>query len=237
MALSVTVHGFMTLAGTQPAGRWATADITEHNGDDVLVYTVPSTVEYMIVAISLTNRLDYTADGICIAISQSDDPEPSEFVEWNSSVTAGGTLERTQILLNANDKIFVRWENESYELRLDDTSDPISPGNNLVEGETANFLFKLRDVNVPDPLAYTAPDIYWTLVDATTDDFVAVSGTVTGDLATSEHNGLEENLATYPISIQAQLPFLNPGVYTLQVQKTDAAGRYLDASTVELVTA
>lgn len=109
MALSVTLHGFMTLNGSQPAGRWATADITVQDGSDTLLYTVPPTVEYMIVALNITNRLNDSADSVSVAVSQDAVPNGYDFIEWNAVIVPSGTLERTQIVLNANDKVFVRW--------------------------------------------------------------------------------------------------------------------------------
>lgn len=236
MALSVTLHGFMTLNGSQPAGRWATANITVQDGADTLLYTVPPTVEYMIVAISLTNRLDQTVSGVSIAVSQDNPPNPYDFVEWNTSIVPSGTLERTQIVLNANDKIFVRWENESYGVVLDSTSNVDTPGNNLTDGETASYIVTIRDVNVADELAYTAPDVYWSIADATTSDFTAVSGTVTGDLATSTYNAATTTMtSTYPIDIIAQNPIGTPGVYTVNFQKTDASGRFIGSASLELL--
>jgi hypothetical protein len=236
MALSITVHGFMTLAGTQPAGRWATADITAQDGADNLIYTAPPTVEYMIVAISVTNRLEETVNNVSIAVSQDSDPNPYDFIEWNTSIVPSGTLERTQVTLNANDKLFIRWENESYSVALDGTSNVDTPGNNLTDSETAQFIFTIRDVNVPDELAYIAPDIYWSIPDATTDDFTAVSGTVVGALATSTYDAANTTMvSTYPIDIISGSPILNPGVYTVNFQKTDASGRFIGASTLELL--
>ena len=236
MALSVTLHGFMTLNGSQPAGRWATADITVQDGADTLLYTVPPTVEYMIVAISLTNRLDETVSGISIAVSQDTPPNPYDFVEWNTSIVPSGTLERTQIVLNASDKVYVRWENESYSVALDSTSNVDTPGNNLTDGETASYIFTIRDVNVADELAYVAPNIYWSIADATISDFTAVNGTVAGGLATSTYDAANTTMvSTYPVDITAQTPIGTPGVYTVNFQKTDATGRFIGLSTLELL--
>lgn len=235
MALSVTLHGFMTLNGSQPAGRWATADITAQDGADNLLYTVPPTVEYMMVAISLTNRLPQTASGVSIAVSQDTPPNPYDFVEWNTSIVPSGTLERTQITLNANDKVYVRWENETYNVVLDDTSNTDTEGNQLTDAETASFILTIRDVNVPDPGAYTAPDVYWSVPGATTDDFVSVSGTVLGGAATVVHDGGTTATVTYPIDLTSATPIVNPGTYTVNFQKTDATGRFLASSTLELL--
>lgn len=110
MALSVTVHGFMTLTGTQTAGRWGTANIINEDGADTVVYQVPSVgVDYMILAVSITNRAPVTASDVSVAISSDVTPKSFEFIEYQSSLVPSGTLERTQIVASPGDKIFVRW--------------------------------------------------------------------------------------------------------------------------------
>lgn len=110
MALSVTVHGFMTLTGTQTAGRWGTANIINEDGSDTVVYQVPSVgVDYMILAVSITNRAPVTASDVSVAISSDVTPKSFEFIEYQSSLVPSGTLERTQIVASPGDKIFVRW--------------------------------------------------------------------------------------------------------------------------------
>jgi hypothetical protein len=125
MALSVTVHGFMTLTGTQTAGRWGTANIATEDGADTVVYTVPSVgVDYMLLAISITNRAPVTASNVSVAVSSEITPRSYEFVEYNSSLVPSGTLERTQIVASPGDKIFVRWgiPEPRNELRVIDNS-------------------------------------------------------------------------------------------------------------------
>ena len=111
MALSVSVYGFLTGPDDQTAGRWATANITQQDGSDVVVYTAPAEViaNYMIVAVSVTNRLSTSADNVSIAVASSALPQDYEFVEYNSALVPAGTLERTQIVLSPGDKIIVRW--------------------------------------------------------------------------------------------------------------------------------
>ena len=110
MALSISVYGFMTLTGTQTAGRWATSEILTETGADTLVYTVPSSgVDYMILAVSITNKAAVTASNVSLAISQDATPRGYEFLEFKSSLVPSGTLERTQIVASAGDKIYVRW--------------------------------------------------------------------------------------------------------------------------------
>lgn len=108
MALSVSVYGIPVVAGTQTAGRWATADITTTDGTEYIVYTVPSTVDYVIFSISICNRASVSANGVAIAISPNDVPTDQEYVEWNASLVPNGVLERTQMVANAEDRIIVR---------------------------------------------------------------------------------------------------------------------------------
>lgn len=100
----------MTLTGSQTAGRWATAEILTEDGSDTMVYEVPSVgVDYMILAISITNKNPYTASNVSFAVSQDATPRGYEFLEFRSSLVPAGTLERTQIVASAGDKIYVRW--------------------------------------------------------------------------------------------------------------------------------
>jgi hypothetical protein len=125
MALSISVYGFMTLTGTQTAGRWATAEIATESGADTMVYEVPSVgVDYMILAVSITNKDVATANYVSLAISQDATPRGYEFLEFRSSLVPSGTLERTQIVASAGDKIFVRWgiPTPRNELRIIDNS-------------------------------------------------------------------------------------------------------------------
>jgi hypothetical protein len=63
----------------------------------------------MIVAVSITNRDVVAANNVSFAVSSTEKPQPYEFVEYNSALVPGGTLERTQIILSPGDKIVVRW--------------------------------------------------------------------------------------------------------------------------------
>lgn len=108
MALSVTLHGFATFDGSQTAGRWATANILTTDGSDNLIYTVPVNMQYMILAISVTNRSGESVNNVGIAISQNPAPSGADFIEWNTTIIPFGTLERTQLMLSPGDKIFVR---------------------------------------------------------------------------------------------------------------------------------
>lgn len=109
MSVSVTVHGIPVGDAQQP-GRLATADITTTDGSDIIVYTVPNLpgLNYLIWSISLCNRANTAATNVSIAVSPSDVPQDSEFIEWNATIVPRGVLERTQNVANPGDRIIVR---------------------------------------------------------------------------------------------------------------------------------
>ena len=108
MSLSVTVHGIVVVAGPQTHGRWATADVTTTDGTDNIIYTIPDGVDYAITSVLILNRAAVAATYVSIAIAQADVPNASEFIDWNASLVPRGVLERTQMILNAGDRIIVR---------------------------------------------------------------------------------------------------------------------------------
>ena len=108
MAISATLHGIATVAGPNQNGRWAHQDITTTDGTDVILYTVPATVEYLIAALSVLNRTDDAATDVNIAIAKADVPLDSEFIEWKTSMVPRGVLERTQLLLEPGDRVIIR---------------------------------------------------------------------------------------------------------------------------------
>lgn len=118
MALSVTVHGFTVKTGTQTNGRQATANITEQDGLDNVIYTVPSSAgfDYAIIAISVCNREGTSADEVSIAISDSDLSKPADFIEWKTTIVPRGVLERTQIMVQRGQRVILRWGERPAEL-------------------------------------------------------------------------------------------------------------------------
>jgi hypothetical protein len=71
------------------------------------VYTVPAT-KLASVTISATNQnsTDYTK--IRIALSDTDTPNSSDYIEYDAPIPPGGVLERSAIVLAAGQKIVVR---------------------------------------------------------------------------------------------------------------------------------
>jgi hypothetical protein len=239
MALSVTVHGIPVKAGTQNPGRLATADIQTQDGSDVVLYTVPTVTDvewdYLIFSVSVCNRSSVSANNISIAVADANTPVNSEFVEWNTSLVPRGVLERTQLIANPGQRIIVRWENETAGIKLDGSSDGNTVGNELAENETAQFILTLVNETVADIGSYIAPDIYWEIPTATTAEFTAVSGTISGGTGTTAYNAATTTAkTTYPIDITASSPMGTKGSYLVNFYKTDASGRLLTASTLQL---
>lgn len=169
MALSISVYGFMTLTGTQTAGRWATAEITAETGADTLVYEVPSSgVDYMILAVSITNKDAATASNVSLALSQDAVPRGYEFLEFRSSLVPSGTLERTQIVASAGDKIYVRWgvPTPRNELRIIDNATTgavipmgmtVMPDNAIVAADSiGGAIMYMRNIDAAGDLDTTA---------------------------------------------------------------------------------
>lgn len=70
------------------------------------VYTVP--LDFAgIVTVALLNR---STDSVTvkIATSASTDPDPAEYIEWNTVIKPRGALERTQILLQPGRRILIQ---------------------------------------------------------------------------------------------------------------------------------
>ena len=263
MALSISVYGFMTLTGTQTAGRWATAEITTETGADTLVYTVPSSgVDYMILAVSITNKNTYTASNVSLAISQDATPRGYEFLEFRSSLVPSGTLERTQIVASAGDKIYVRWgvPVPRDELRILDNAEAgsvipmgmtVMPDNAIVAADQFGSSMYLRKIDaagveeataqytLASPHAVLAPttsstlDVTMTTTD--TDTFYEFSSS----LANTQNEGFVytgasgyENFVTTDLRIGGA----NDGTDTFDLYKTSngagSSGLYTSASTL-----
>lgn len=196
MALSVTVHGFMTLTGTQTAGRWGTANIINEDGSDVVVYTVPSVgVDYMILAISITNRAPVTASDVSVAVSSDATPKSYEFIEYQSSLVPSGTLERTQIVASPGDKIFVRWgvPTPRNELRIIDQINSndvfpmgltLLPDSTLVAADQVSgtvYLRKITPAGVEESTAQYTTGEQMMFARNTSDTLAVTAATVTTD--------------------------------------------------------
>lgn len=113
MALSVNMWGFHTRTGDQSNGRFATLNIDTDDGADNLLYTVPNIegLLYAIFAISILNRSpSAAAANINIAIVPANETLGDQhWIEYNNTLVPRGVLERTQLLGNPGDKIYIRW--------------------------------------------------------------------------------------------------------------------------------
>jgi hypothetical protein len=151
MALSVTVHGITIKTGTQTSGRLATADITTQDGLDNVLYTVSQApdMDYAIVAISVCNRESAAAEKISLAVCDSDIPKDVDFIEWNTTLVPNGVLERTQLSIQAGQRVVLRWGDSPLEL--------------VTESEmltTVSYSFSATgtgsfDISTPDQVSFT----------------------------------------------------------------------------------
>lgn len=150
MALSVSVYGINTQTGVQTAGRFGTANITTKTGLPVAVYTVPEnqTLLYSMAAVSITNRDVDSADNVYIAVSQGSVPAPKHYIEWSASLVPSGTLERTQMVLDPGDVVFVQWGNAPAQL-ITESEDPTGASWSASATGTGTF-----DVTKPGEISY-----------------------------------------------------------------------------------
>ena len=86
-------------------GRLGTANIT--TTANTTIYTVPSST-FSVVSVSVCNRNSSTAATIRIAVSSSASPNPDEYIEYDTSLVASGVVERTGLVLAANQNLVVQ---------------------------------------------------------------------------------------------------------------------------------
>jgi hypothetical protein len=86
-------------------GRLGTANIT--TTANTTIYTVPAST-FSVVSVSVCNRNSSTAATIRIAVSSSASPNPDEYIEYDTSLVASGVVERTGLVLAANQNLVVQ---------------------------------------------------------------------------------------------------------------------------------
>jgi len=84
-------------------GRLGTANIT--STANTTIYTVPAST-FSVVSVSICNRNSSAAATIRVAISSSASPAVDEYIEYDTSLVAGGVVERTGLVMDAG-KILV----------------------------------------------------------------------------------------------------------------------------------
>jgi len=85
---------------------------------DVVVYTVPSTVDFATVSINLVNQTGSAAT-IRIAIAASATPGLADYIEYDAILAGKGDgLERTCMVLSAGESIIVRSSNANVAVRV-----------------------------------------------------------------------------------------------------------------------
>ena len=91
-------------------GRLGAADLAG-GGSGTSIYTVPADT-FSVVTVNVCNR-GASATTIRIAVSTSATPSDSEWIEYETSLSAKGVLERTGIVMDAAKQIVVRSSNAS----------------------------------------------------------------------------------------------------------------------------
>jgi hypothetical protein len=85
-------------------GRLGTADLAA--ATNTTVYTCP-TATFAVVTVSVCNR-GTSAANIQVAVASSATPSAAEYLEFDTSLSAKGVLERTGIVLDAGKLLVVR---------------------------------------------------------------------------------------------------------------------------------
>ena len=86
-------------------GRLGTANIT--TTANTTIYTVPSST-FAVVSVNICNRNSTTAATIRVAVSSSASPGLDEWIEYDTSLVAIGVVERTGLVLAANQQVVVQ---------------------------------------------------------------------------------------------------------------------------------
>jgi hypothetical protein len=85
-------------------GRLGIADLAA--ATNTTLYTVPAST-FSVVTVNIVNR-GASAATVRISVSSSATPADSEYIEFDTSLTAKGVLERTGIVLDAGKLLVVR---------------------------------------------------------------------------------------------------------------------------------
>ena len=85
-------------------GRLGVADLSA--ATNTTLYTVPTST-FAVVTLNIVNR-GASASTIRVAIAASATPADSEYIEYDTSLTAKGVLERTGIVMDAGKLLVVR---------------------------------------------------------------------------------------------------------------------------------
>jgi hypothetical protein len=85
-------------------GRLGVADLSA--ATNTTLYTVPANT-FSVVTVSVVNR-SASAVTVRVAISSSATPADSEYIEYDTSLSAKGVLERTGVVIDAGKLLVVR---------------------------------------------------------------------------------------------------------------------------------
>jgi hypothetical protein len=116
-------------------GRLAEPQILA-NTDLTTVYTVPLDFAAMIT-VALLNR-STNAVTVKIASSDSETPDPAEYIEWSTVIKPRGILERTQILLQPGRRLLV--QSATADVVAVTVYGFINPVNRDINGDTVELV-------------------------------------------------------------------------------------------------
>lgn len=85
------------------SGRLGAADIAATT--NTTVYTAPAGY-YSVVSVNLCSRADVTAK-VRLALAAVDTPTAAEWIEYDTTLSPGGVLERTGLAMSAGQKLVV----------------------------------------------------------------------------------------------------------------------------------
>lgn len=86
-------------------GRLSATNIT--TTADTTVYTCPAST-FAVVSINVLNRNASTAVSVRIAVASAATPTPAEYIEYDTSLTASGVVERTGLVLKTGELLVVQ---------------------------------------------------------------------------------------------------------------------------------
>jgi hypothetical protein len=116
-------------------GRLAEPQILA-NTDLTTVFTVPLDFAAMVTG-ALLNR-STNAVAVKIATSDSETPDPAEYIEWNTVIKPRGILERTQILLQPGRRLMV--QSDTADVLAVTVYGFINPVNRDINGDTVELV-------------------------------------------------------------------------------------------------
>jgi len=94
------------------------------NNTNLVVYTVPTTVEFttLNILISNTSSVDVT---MRLSIGLNSIPSLEDFIEYDIIIPAKGSFERTALICSTNEKIIVNADSDALAIRVNGLEQPL----------------------------------------------------------------------------------------------------------------